>query len=102
MRSPQVLKLILENTSTDRIAGAVDSSPSRVRAWLKACGLLPERAAPREVGRMAGRIGAVQRAQDGQTYGFVVYDAQDRACVFLGYPTWHQADTPPGMSRGCW
>lgn len=23
---------------------------------------------------MAGRIGPVQRAQDGQTYGFVVYD----------------------------
>jgi len=43
MRSPPVLKLILENTSTDRIAGAVDSSPSRVRAWLKARGALPER-----------------------------------------------------------
>jgi hypothetical protein len=43
MQSPPVLKLILENTSTDRIAAAVDSSPSRVRAWLKARGVLPER-----------------------------------------------------------
>ena len=43
MRSPPVLKLILENTSTDRIAVAVDSTPSRVRAWLKARGLLRER-----------------------------------------------------------
>jgi hypothetical protein len=49
---------------------------------------------------MAGRIGAVQRAQDGQTYGFVVYDAQDRACVFLGYPTWHQADIAPRHVQG--
>jgi hypothetical protein len=32
---------------------------------------------------MAGRIGSVQKAQDGQTYGFVVYDAQDRACLYL-------------------
>jgi hypothetical protein len=43
MRSPPVLKLILENTTTDRIAQAVDSSPSRVRAWLKARAVLPER-----------------------------------------------------------
>jgi hypothetical protein len=43
MRSPPVLKLIQENTSTDRIAQAVDSSPSRVRAWLKARAVLPER-----------------------------------------------------------
>jgi hypothetical protein len=26
---------------------------------------------------MAGRIGSVQRAQDGQTYGFVIYDTHD-------------------------
>jgi hypothetical protein len=32
---------------------------------------------------MAGRIGSVQRAQDGQTYGFVLYDAQDRACCYI-------------------
>ena len=33
MRSPQVLKLILENTSTDRIAGAVIgfARPNRAR-----------------------------------------------------------------------
>ena len=43
MRSPPVLKLILENTGTDRIAGVVDSSPLRVRTWLKARGVLPER-----------------------------------------------------------
>jgi hypothetical protein len=36
MRSPRVRKLILENTGTDRIAAVVDSSPYRVRAWLKA------------------------------------------------------------------
>jgi hypothetical protein len=52
MRSPPVLKLILENTSTDRIAAAVDSSPSRVRAWLKARGVLPERAAPSWLSQM--------------------------------------------------
>jgi hypothetical protein len=43
MRSPLVLKLILENTSTDQIAVVADSTPFRVRAWLKARGLLPER-----------------------------------------------------------
>ena len=42
MRSPPVLKLILEKTPTDRIAGVVDSTPSRVRSWLKARGLLRE------------------------------------------------------------
>ena len=46
MRSPPVLKLILENATTDRIAGVVDSSSLRVRAWLKARGLLPERHRP--------------------------------------------------------
>jgi hypothetical protein len=25
---------------------------------------------------MAGRIGSIQKAQDGQTYGFVIFDAQ--------------------------
>jgi hypothetical protein len=30
---------------------------------------------------MAGRIGSVQRAQDGSSYGFVLYDAQERACI---------------------
>jgi hypothetical protein len=26
---------------------------------------------------MAGRIGSVQKASDGQSYGFVIFDAQD-------------------------
>ena len=30
---------------------------------------------------MAGRIGSIQKAQDGQTYGFVIFDAQDRASI---------------------
>ena len=41
---------------------------------------------------MAGRIGKVELVQDASSYGFVIYDAQDRACVYMGYPTWHQAD----------
>ena len=41
---------------------------------------------------MAGRIGSVQKAQDGQSYGFVVYDETDRACVYLGFSTEHDAD----------
>ena len=41
---------------------------------------------------MAGRIGSVQPAQDGQSYGFVVYDAQDRACLYLGFSTRRDAD----------
>jgi hypothetical protein len=47
---------------------------------------------------MAGRIGSVQRAQDGQTYGFVIYDGQDRASLYLGFSTWHDADG--GRARG--
>ena len=43
MRSPPVLKLILENATAERISVLVDSPPSRVRAWLKARGLLRER-----------------------------------------------------------
>jgi hypothetical protein len=43
MRSPRIRKLILENIGTDRIAAVVDSSPYRVRAWLKARGVLRER-----------------------------------------------------------
>jgi hypothetical protein len=34
----------------------------------------------------------IQRAQDGQSYGFVLYDAQGRACLYLGFSTWHDAD----------
>jgi len=49
---------------------------------------------------MAGRIGAVQAASDGKTYGFVIYDETDRACVYLGFPTWHQADNAAREALG--
>ncbi len=49
---------------------------------------------------MAGRIGSVQKAQDGQTYGFVLYDAQDRACVYLGFSTWHDGDRAAREAQG--
>jgi hypothetical protein len=42
----------------------------------------------------------VQRAQDGQTYGFVLYDAQDRACCYLGFSTWHDADRAAREAHG--
>ena len=41
---------------------------------------------------MAGRVGSVQRAQHGSSYGFVLYDTQDRASLYLGFSTWHHAD----------
>ena len=40
---------------------------------------------------MAGRIGAVQAASDGKTYGFVIYDE---------IPTWHQADNAAREALG--
>ena len=49
---------------------------------------------------MAGCIGSVQRAQEGQTYGFVIYDATDRACVYLGFSTGHDA-WRRGKRRAC-
>ena len=49
---------------------------------------------------MAGRIGSVQKAQDGQSYGFVIYDAQDRASLYLGFSTWHQADIGARQAQG--
>jgi hypothetical protein len=49
---------------------------------------------------MAGRIGSVQKAQDGLTYGFVVYDTADRACVYLGFSTWHDADRAAREAQG--
>ena len=58
MLSPPVLKLILENASIERIAGDVDSSPGRVRAWLEARGLLPERRRPRRGYYVRGARGA--------------------------------------------
>jgi hypothetical protein len=42
----------------------------------------------------------VQRAQDGQTYGFVIYDMADRACVYLGFSTWHDADRAAREAQG--
>lgn len=49
---------------------------------------------------MAGRIGSVQKAQDGQSYGFVIYDAQDRASLYLGFSTWHDADRAAREAQG--
>jgi hypothetical protein len=45
-------------------------------------------------------IGSVQKAQDGQSYGFVVYDAQDPACMYLGFSTWHDADRAAREAQG--
>jgi hypothetical protein len=41
---------------------------------------------------MAGRIGSVQASDCGETYGFVIDDEADCACVYLGFSTWHAAD----------
>lgn len=49
---------------------------------------------------IAGRIGSVQRAQDGWTYGFVIYDGQDRASLYLGFSTWHDADRAAREAQG--
>jgi hypothetical protein len=49
---------------------------------------------------MAGRIRSIQRASDGSSYGFVIYDAQDRACVYLGFSTWHDSDKGGTRSAG--
>jgi hypothetical protein len=46
---------------------------------------------------MAGRIGSVQKAADGPSYGFVIFDTQDRACLYLGFSTW--ARCGPGGAR---
>jgi hypothetical protein len=29
---------------------------------------------------------------DGESYGFVIYDQTDRACVYLGFSTWRESD----------
>jgi hypothetical protein len=58
MLSPPVLRLIMENASIERISGVVDSNPPRVRAWLKARGLLPERRRPRRGYYVRGARGA--------------------------------------------
>ena len=49
---------------------------------------------------MAGRIGSVQQSSDGKTYGFVVYDQADLACVYLGFSTWHEADRAAREAQG--
>jgi hypothetical protein len=40
---------------------------------------------------MVGHIGRVERAAEGSSYGFVVYDEIAKPCVYIGFPTWHQA-----------
>jgi hypothetical protein len=49
---------------------------------------------------MVGRIGSVERAKDGSSYGFVVYDEADRVCLYLGFPSWHQADNAARVMQG--
>jgi len=49
---------------------------------------------------MAGRLGSAQQAQDRKSYGFVLYDAQDRACVYLVFSTWHDADRAAREAQG--
>ena len=49
---------------------------------------------------MAGRIGSVQKAADGRSYGFVIFDAQDRACMYLGFSAWHDADRAAREAQG--
>ena len=49
---------------------------------------------------VAGRIGSVQKAQDGQSYGFVIYDTLDRASLYLGFSTWHDADRAAREAQG--
>ena len=49
---------------------------------------------------MAGRIGSVQAAQDGKTYRFIVYDETDRASLYLGFGSRHQADAAAREMHG--
>ena len=49
---------------------------------------------------MAGRIGSVYKAQDGKTYGFVVFDETNKACVYLGFGSWHDADRAAREAQG--
>ena len=41
-----------------------------------------------------------ERAQDGQSYGFVIFDAQDRATLYLEFSTWHDADRAAREAQG--
>jgi hypothetical protein len=49
---------------------------------------------------MAGRIGSIEKAKEGDSYGFAVYDEADCACCYLGFPTWHQADDAARQMQG--
>ena len=49
---------------------------------------------------MAGRIGSVQAAPDGRTYGFIVYDEADRPSLYFGFGSWHQADAAGREMQG--
>jgi hypothetical protein len=49
---------------------------------------------------MAGRIGSVQRATDGSSYGFVIFDTEDRPSLYLGFGSWHQADAAARLAQG--
>ena len=42
---------------------------------------------------MTGRIGSVQQSRDGNSYGFIIDDEADRACVYLGFSTLAEADS---------
>jgi hypothetical protein len=35
-----------------------------------------------------------------QSYGFVIFDGQDRACLYLGFSTWHDADRAAREAQG--
>jgi hypothetical protein len=48
--------------------------------------------------QIAGRIGSVQQSKDGESYGFVIYDQNDRACVYLGLQ--HLARSRPSGAGG--
>jgi hypothetical protein len=50
MRSEPVLQLIRESVSPERIGPKIGSSPTRVRSWLKARGLLPRGPAAKQQG----------------------------------------------------
>jgi hypothetical protein len=39
-----------------------------------------------------GRVGSVQQSRDDTSYGFVIYDEADRARVYFGFSSWHEAD----------
>ena len=43
---------------------------------------------------------AVQKAADGQSWGFLIFDAQDRACLYLGFGSWDDADRAAREAQG--